>query len=1119
MGGRKGMSGGERRRLSVAIQLVSNPSLLFLDEPTTGLDSYNAYLLCLTLKRIAQKFHKTIITSIHQPRADIFKLFDKVLILSNGRLCYGDTYDRIFPYFSQIGYPLPEHKVNPADFLIDITTVDTRTYDQERLTAARVEKISELWKAQMELIGPIKSIDNDPSSQDDVIFQRIGRAPFLREVGIHFRRNIKLQIRDPLGTISVLLEALLLGLVTGWMFFKPGTSTSGIRSLESSLYMSSTLMCYLFSLYECYRLCQMDLRVFDRERMEGCVSIPGFLIGRRLSKFFTEDIFIPLLFSLPAYFMIGLRTDSAKYFWKFFAAEFIFNLNTMAVGMAASALSRDVSIATLICNLNFTFQTMTNGMFVNAAQMPVYVRWCKYAAYQWYSFGFLISNQFTDFYGDCFKENAGNPQASELCYASSGNYIIKQMGFWPHWDALPICVVLAFFLVTYMVAGIVLFLKPVDITMGKEVKTKEVISNKTHKEQEYGLKDAYKSEAHSPSHEQIDIKIRGIYLAVKPKFKKLQKDILKGIDCDFKASKLNIIMGPSGSGKTSLLNLISGRLSSNLAASYSMAGKMFFNECEVDDFSVIKPLCSYVIQEDDHLLSSLTVRETLDYAAKLRLSKRHLTKSQRRELVDGIILEMELRDCANTLVGNDLIKGISGGEKRRLSIAIQLLSSPKILFLDEPTSGLDAFTASSILECLEKLAKKGTTVIITIHQPRTLDRFGTVLLLAKGGKVAFDGTQDEMIEHFTRIGFPFPKFTNIGDYVIDLISYNTASEAVEYRTRARVDRILNEWERVAPLHLIDAKCAVTVKTKEELRTRFKSYVKEPASFLLGFVVLTKRQWTGLIRDTNTLISRSCQTIGMGIILSLFFARLKYDILSIQNRFGVVQQMVSLYFSGMLNNMAGYPKERDYFYEEYSDDVVRVPSFFMAYLLIELPFEIFPCFIFAVLMVFVVGMQYEVGLFFCIFYTVTIVVNAGESLGISFNTIIGHPGFSLTIISIFCSIAVCMSGLMAMNLGSFLRAMNYLSPPHYCVMMVANLIFTKSLKFHCLPDQMSSNGVCQFSTGLDVLKQYNLKVNMTLYWILISVMAVIHRAISFLFLELRLTKFRISKKFGHKAKDV
>lgn len=1116
----KGLSGGERRRLSVGLQLISNPSVLFLDEPTTGLDNYNAYLLCKSFQNIAKRLNKTIIMSIHQPRADIFKLFDTVLILSKGRLCYGDSYSKIFTHFDSLGYRVPKIKVNPADFFVDITSVDTRTKLQEVESSKRVEYISCVWKEKM---TSFEDIDNmnlklDDCTEESEVFQGVGRAPFWREVNILIRRNFKLQYRDPMGWFSIVFEGLLLGLLCGWLFFKPGTSVAGIRSIEASLYTSCSLQCYLFLLYETYRLCNSDLKVFDRERMENCVSVPGFLIARRISKFVTEDFWIPLFYSLTTYFMYGLRLDSAKYFFKYFAGCLVFHLNTMAFATLSSSLSRDVSIATLISNLNFTFQSMTNGLFANAKQLPVYVRWCKYVAYLWYSFGYLASNQFSNYSGDCYKIYANDPDVQTICYQYSGEYILKNLGFWENWNALPICVVLAFGIGHYLTAGVIFHLKPLDMTMGKEVKSTDTIDNsvdysqmvqkiKVQRQEDLAVDNANENFGDEDT-ESVNLSIKNINLSVENKLKKSSKEILHNVSAVFESRKLNVIMGPSGSGKTSLLNLISGRLSSNLLTQYTSSGEIYLNNYKISDYHMIRHVCSYVVQEDDHLLSALTVRETLRYAARLRLSKSSFTVKEQHAIVDDIILKMGLKDCANTLVGNDLIKGISGGEKRRLSIAIQLISSPKILFLDEPTSGLDSFTASSIVECLENLTKSGTTIIMTIHQPRSLDHFGSVLLLAKGGKVAFDGKEDEIISYFDSIGYPVPHLTNLADFVIDLISYNTSNKEIEDVTRARVNNIIEAWSIVENVEV--PADVVLLNSKSQIREKFRSIVKEPANFAVGFWVLTSRQWTGLVRDKNILIARTTQILGMAVILALFFSRLKHNTTSIQDRIGLIQQMTALYFTGMLNNLASYPQERDYFYDEYNDDVVGLNSFFFSYFFIEVPFEVISCFIFTIFMVFVIGFQINAGLFFTTFYGTFMIVNAGESLGISFNTIFEHPGFALNVISVFCSIGVAMAGLLAMTLDGFLKAINYTSPLHYCVMLVSNQVFTSSLKLTCTADERLLTGECIFSNGKQVLDEYNLKVNMTLYYVLFSVVTVLQRVISWAFLRVKLMKINIKK---------
>lgn len=1100
----KGLSGGERRRLSVGLQLISNPSVIFLDEPTTGLDSYNALLLCESLQNLAKTMNKTIIMSIHQPRADIFKLFDTCLILSKGHLCYGDSYSGIFNHFETLGFVVPKVKVNPADFYIDITSIDTRNRKNEIESSKRVGEITNAWKIKMMQLSEIQEKNAEISLrchvEDNVIFTDVGSAPFLREVSILIRRNLRLQTRDPIGWGGALFEALFLGLVCGWMFFKPGLSANGIRSMEGALYTSCSLQSYLFLLSETYRLCQQDMKVFDRERMEGCISVPGWLISRRISKFITEDFFIPVLFSVTTYFMYGLRLDGAQYFFKYFAGVLISHLNTVAFATLAASVSRDVSIATLVANLNFTFQSMTQGLFANARTLPVYVRWCKYIAYLWYAFGFLISNQFSNFVGDC------DPSVVGSCYQYSGDFILENLGFPKNWNALPICVVLAFAIGHYVVAGIILTYMPVDISMAKEVKSNLMeIDNSVEMETIFDQRNN-STDPEIDTQNPITLIVKGINLSVTNKLKKSTKKILNNISAKFNPGELNIIMGPSGSGKTSLLNLISGRLSGSLTVHYATEGSVYLDNYEIKDTHILRPACSYVIQEDDHLLSCLTVRETMSFAATLRLSHTKLSKLERQFIVDDIILRMGLRDCANTLVGNELIKGISGGEKRRLSIAIQLITSPKILFLDEPTSGLDSFTAMSIIECLEKLTESGTTVIMTIHQPRSLDPFGTILLLAKGGNVAFNGTESELITHFESMGYKIPELTNLSDFVIDSISYNTSNQEIEMESRARVEQIVNSWS----IDLLIQGEITLLETENDIKMNLKSIIKAPANFLTGYRVMLMRQWLGLIRDLNIVIARTTQVTGLAVILSLFFARLKDNNAGIQNRLGLMQQMTALYFTGMLNNLSAYPRERDYFYEEFNDDVVDLNSFFFSYLTLEIPFEIFSAFLYAIFMVFVIGFQINASLFFTVFYASLLIVNAGESLGISFNTIINHPGFALVFISIFCSVGVGMAGLLAMTLDSFLKAMNYLSPLHYGVLLFANNVFTSSLKFHCSPTELSPDGSCLFTNGEQVKNAYNLGVDMTLYYVLFSVITIAHRVISWLFLRVRLMKLNLKK---------
>jgi ABC-type multidrug transport system ATPase subunit len=170
--------------------------------------------------------------------------------------------------------------------------------------------------------------------------------------------------------------------------------------------------------------------------------------------------------------------------------------------------------------------------------------------------------------------------------------------------------------------------------------------------------------------------------------------------------------------------------------------------------------------QHDVLLPTLTVRETLQYAAELRLPP-PTTPEERRAIVEEVLLELGLRDCADTRIGSSDQKGCSGGEKRRTSLAVQLLANPSVLFLDEVTTGLDATTALQLIGTLKQLARQGRTIVVTLHQPRSQmwDLFDNVLLLS-GGSLVYGGAKDACIPYFETFGHPLPAFVNPAEHII-----------------------------------------------------------------------------------------------------------------------------------------------------------------------------------------------------------------------------------------------------------------------------------------------------------------------------------------------------------------
>jgi ABC-type multidrug transport system ATPase subunit len=981
----RGCSGGEKRRTSIGVQLLSNPSLLWLDEPTTGLDSTSAYQIIRTLRNLARK-GRTIIVTIHHPRSEIWELFDNVVLLTKGSPAYAGAAEACLPYFADLGYEMPAF-TNPAEYLIDIVSVDNRNSQAEEAAQERVNRIKDAWREHCSKLAMKLKSKASPTamkSSSDRIIQK--RTSLMRQIHVLTARTWVVTIRDPMGMLGSLVEAIGMAIITGWIFLQLDDSLTGIRSRQGALYTASALQGYLILLYETYRL-TTDIQLFDEESRQGVVSIPAFLISRRLARFVIEDVPVPLLFSAIFYFMAGFRPDGPE-FLTFFAVILLQQYIAVCFATTCIAISRNFAGASLIANLAYTLQSMACGYFIQSNTIPIYVRWTKWTTWVFYAFGALCANEFTDHFYDCPVEGgASNPACKEY----TGQYILDSLGFPGDWVWRPILALFGFAIVFYLGAGLLLRFWSADIALAR---ARPSDSDDSAGKEQMIAKSSEEVRA-------ITIRLEGYGLDLEKRTlkKRATKSILKPLTAEFQPGTMNVIMGPSGSGKTSLLNSMAGRLRNDITTRYTKHGTMTFNGLAPSE-DVVHAICSFVTQDDDALLASLTVRETLRYAAGLRLPK-WMTKEEKLRRAEDILLKMGLKDCADNLIGNDLIKGISGGEKRRVTIAVQILTEPRVLLLDEPLSGLDAFTALSIMDVLHGLAKEGCNLVVTIHQPRSdiFAHFGSILLLARGGHPIYAGPGDGMLQHFAQQGYHCSKTTNPADFALDLITVDLQHESREAVSREKVRRLINSWTT----DMFPIAHTGSIATPAELG----SLAREPATFANAFPILVRRATKNFFRQPDFIAARIGQVVGLGVVLALFFSPLKNDYYAVQNRLGFLVEIAPLYFVGMLNNIAVYPFERDVFYRDYEDRIYGVEAFFLTYTIIETPFEIISSLIFAVLAVLACGLERTASVFFVIVFNAFCIVSCGESLGIAFNTLFTHTGFSVNTMSVFLSVAQLM----------------------------------------------------------------------------------------------------------------
>jgi ABC-type multidrug transport system ATPase subunit len=374
---RGGCSGGERRRVSIGVQMLRNPSILFLDEPTTGLDATSAFHLVKTLKHLANT-GRTIITTIHQPRSDIFFLFDRLTLLSRGDVAYtGPTGDCLSWFDGLLPGGLRPH-VNPADYLIDIVAVDTRTEGAEEESQARVNRLLVAWcKESRARLATEKTALGKSQAPDERAKRMKQPASFLRQVQVLTSRALLTTIRDPFGLVGSWLGAIFMGLVYGLIFYQIPHNLAGIRSTQGAFYLLVAGHSYLFILFEIYRLTRVDIQLFDRERGENLVTGVAWIVSRRLAHGILEDFIVPFLFCFIFSYLAGFQGDIGI----FFAIVVLIHYVAVSFALFCVALLRDFTWAALVANLFATVQTYGSGFFAQASTIPVYVRWMKYISY------------------------------------------------------------------------------------------------------------------------------------------------------------------------------------------------------------------------------------------------------------------------------------------------------------------------------------------------------------------------------------------------------------------------------------------------------------------------------------------------------------------------------------------------------------------------------------------------------------------------------------------------------------------------------------------------------------------------------------------------------------------
>lgn len=519
--------------------------------------------------------------------------------------------------------------------------------------------------------------------------------------------------------------------------------------------------------------------------------------------------------------------------------------------------------------------------------------------------------------------------------------------------------------------------------------------------------------------------------------KKKTKDILIDLN-GIMTPGLNAIMGATGSGKSSFLDVLAARKDPS-----GLSGEVLIDGApQPPNF---KCLSGYVVQ-DDVVMGTLTVRENLTFSAVLRLPS-SISREEKEEKVERVIQELGLSKVANSKVGTQLIRGISGGEKKRTNIGMELIIDPSVLFLDEPTTGLDASTAGSVLLLLKRMANHGRTIILSIHQPRySIYRLFDNLTLLVNGKQVYHGPAPEALEYFAGIGYTCEPHNNPADFFLDVINGDSTAvamnnlndntpdlEALSSSTQAIEEKLVQEYKTCSYYKNTKAELEKIVSGRQSVSTVRSRTITYSTSFCTQFRWVLHRTFRNLLLNPQTSIAQVMVTAFLALIVGALFFNASFDQTGIQNRFGALFFVTVNQCFSSLSSAELFITERKLFIHEYISGYYRVSVYFLSKVLADIiSLRTIPAIVFTCIIYFMIGLKETADAVFLFMFTVALVAYTATSMSLAISadqTVVAIANLYMTISFVFMMI---FAGLLVNlpSIADWLVWLKYLSIPRY-----------------------------------------------------------------------------------------
>ncbi|KAG1706776.1 hypothetical protein DVH05_028704 [Phytophthora capsici] len=752
----RGVSGGERKRVTTGEMEFGNKYVMMMDEISTGLDSAATFDIITTQRSIAKKFRKTVVISLLQPSPEVFELFDDVVILNEGHEMYHGPRAEALGYFESLGFKCPPRR-DVADFLLDLGTDKQAQYEVEVAkgvsiprTASDFADVFQRSSIYHELLVDLEEPVH-PGLVHDKQLHMDGQPEFHQNfwdsTALLMRRQMRVTLRDSAALVGRLFMNTIMGLLYSSVFYQFNPTNAQL------------VMGVIFASVLCLSLGQsaqiptvMAAReVFYKQRRANFFRTASYVLSSSASQL-PPIVLETVVFGSIVYWMCGF-VDTIGAFFLFLVMLGITNLAFTAFFFFLASAAPNFNVANPISSVSILFFILFGGFVITKDQIPDYLIWVYWMNPIAWCVRALAVNQYSDsafdkcVYGDVNYCESFNQTVGDY---SLSTFEVPSAKYWLWYGIVFMAAAYIFFMfLSYLALEYHRYESPENVTLDSD--------NKDGASDQYGLMQTPRSSPNgsdavlsvAPASEKhfvpVTIAFKDLWYTVPdPANPKDTIDLLKGISGYALPGTITALMGSSGAGKTTLMDVIAGRKTGG-----KITGQILLNGYPATDLA-IRRSTGYCEQMDIHS-ESATIREALTFSAFLRQGA-DVPDSYKYDSVNECLDLLDLHPIAD-----QIIRGSSVEQMKRLTIGVELAAQPSVLFLDEPTSGLDARSAKLIMDGVRKVANTGRTVVCTIHQPSTevFSVFDSLLLLKRGGETVFAGelgkNASEMIAYFESI--------------------------------------------------------------------------------------------------------------------------------------------------------------------------------------------------------------------------------------------------------------------------------------------------------------------------------------------------------------------------------